>query len=83
MDLGGKAHTVAPKSCRKSEDFSSERTHPAWEYSEFNTKVTISISALIEQRVAVLGTVTRQYNHPVMGEVSLLDVLSLAGGTIV
>jgi hypothetical protein len=52
-------------------------------YSEFNTKVNISISALTEQRVVVLVTATRQDNYPVVGEVSLLDVLSLAGGTIV
>ncbi|MBI3111312.1 MAG: polysaccharide biosynthesis/export family protein [Ignavibacteriales bacterium] len=50
------------------------------QYIQGEFKIGVSISSLTSQRVAVLGAVTRQENYPVVGEVSLIEILSSAGG---
>lgn len=50
------------------------------QYIQGEIKISVSISSLTSQRVAVLGAVTRQENYPVVGEVSLIEILSSAGG---
>ncbi|HWP82721.1 MAG TPA: polysaccharide biosynthesis/export family protein [Bacteroidota bacterium] len=50
------------------------------DYIQGESRITISITSPSNQRITVLGAVTRQDNYPVTAEVSLLEVLSAAGG---
>jgi polysaccharide export outer membrane protein len=51
------------------------------EYIQGNIEVTMTIVSVVAQRVAVLGAVSRQDNYAVTTDLSLLEVLSMAGGT--
>ncbi|MGH2568864.1 MAG: polysaccharide biosynthesis/export family protein, partial [Bacteroidota bacterium] len=51
------------------------------QYIQGEPRVSISVSSPTLQRVAVLGAVVRQDNYPVTGDVSLVEILSTAGGT--
>ena len=50
------------------------------EFVKGEPEVTIGISNPANQKISVLGAVTRQDNYPVTGELSLLEILSTAGG---
>lgn len=50
------------------------------EFVKGEPEITIGISNPANQKISVLGAVTRQDNYPVTGELSLLEVLSTAGG---
>ncbi len=50
------------------------------QYIQGEFKVNVTVSGLTTLRVSVLGAVNRQENYPVNGDVSLLDLLSSAGG---
>lgn len=43
-------------------------------------KLNLDITSIMVQRVTVLGAVNRQDNYPINSEVSLIEVLSSAGG---
>ncbi|MBI3788508.1 MAG: polysaccharide biosynthesis/export family protein [Ignavibacteriales bacterium] len=62
------------------EQFSEQVRAKLSQYIQGDAKIAISISSLTTQRVAVLGAVVRQENYPVVGEVSLIEILSSAGG---
>jgi polysaccharide export outer membrane protein len=51
------------------------------EYIQGEIKLTLSVVTSVAQKVTVLGYVTRQENIPISSEMSLLEVLSAAGGT--
>lgn len=51
------------------------------EFVKGEPEITIGISSPANQKISVLGAVTRQDNYPVTGEISLLEALSSAGGT--
>lgn len=44
-------------------------------------KVSLNITSVVVQKVAVLGEVTRQDNYTIISELSLVEILSTAGGT--
>jgi len=50
------------------------------EFVKGEPEITIGISNPANQKISVLGAVTRQDNYPVTGELSLLEILSTAGG---
>lgn len=50
------------------------------EYVQGDPKITVSISTILNQKISVLGAVTRQDNYPVTSEISLIEILSTAGG---
>lgn len=51
------------------------------EYIQGEIKLTITVGSSVGQKINVLGSVSRQENYSVKTEMSLLEVLSLAGGT--
>jgi polysaccharide export outer membrane protein len=51
------------------------------EYIQGEIKLSVTVMSVMMQKVAVLGTVTKQDNYPVTADMSLLEILTLAGGT--
>jgi polysaccharide export outer membrane protein len=51
------------------------------EFVKGQPEITIGISSPASQKICVLGAVTRQDNYPVVGELTVLEALSCAGGT--
>lgn len=49
-------------------------------YISGEIKINLDITSIMTQRVTVLGAVNRQDNYPVSLEVSLIEILSTAGG---
>jgi polysaccharide biosynthesis/export protein len=62
------------------EEFLSELRTKLSQYIQGNADITVTISSLTKQRVAVWGAVIHQENYPVVGEVSLVEILASAGG---
>lgn len=62
------------------DDFSAFAKKKFTEYVKGEPRLTVSISSPTAQKVAVIGAVTRQDNYAVTSEVSLLEILSSAGG---
>jgi polysaccharide export outer membrane protein len=60
--------------------FTEELRQRLAQYIQGEPRINISVSSPTLQRVAVLGAVVRQDNYPVNGEVSLVEILSTAGG---
>ncbi len=52
------------------------------EYLQGELKITIAILSSVGQRVTVLGAVTRPDNYPIATEINLLELVSMAGGTL-
>lgn len=50
------------------------------EYVQGEPRITVTITSFLNQRISVLGAVTRQDNYEVTAEVSLIEILSTAGG---
>lgn len=50
------------------------------EYVQGDPKITVTITSVSNQKISVLGAVTRQDNYEVTAEVSLIEILSTAGG---
>ncbi len=63
------------------DDFTNALKSKLAEYVKGTPKITVAVSSPTTQKIAVLGAVTRQDNYPVTSEVSLLEILSAAGGT--
>lgn len=63
------------------EQFSDQLRQKLSEYIQGEIKLTISITSTVIQKVAVLGAVTKQDSYPLTADVSLLEILSTAGGT--
>ena len=53
------------------------------EYVQGEAKLTVNVISTVAQRVTVLGAVHKQDNYPVTSDVSLVQTLSAAGGTMV
>jgi polysaccharide export outer membrane protein len=51
------------------------------EYVKGDARIIVSVVSLNNQRVTVIGAVTRQDNFPLMSEASVVEVLSSAGGS--
>ena len=62
------------------DDFSDQVRSRLSEYVQGEAKVTLSVSSPLTQKVTIIGSVTRQDNYPVTAEVSLMEILSTAGG---
>ncbi len=52
-------------------------------YIQGEIKVSMNITSVVVQKVTVLGEVTRQDNYIITSELSLIEILSTAGGTTV
>lgn len=52
-------------------------------YIQGEIKVSLNITSVVVQKVTVLGAVTRQDNYTITSELSLIEILSTAGGTTV
>lgn len=63
------------------DDFSDLIRARLSEYVQGEPRITLSVSSPLSQKVTVLGAVTRQDNYPVTSDVSLVEILSTAGGT--
>jgi polysaccharide export outer membrane protein len=50
------------------------------EYIQGNIQFTLTVTSSLPKKVVVIGAVTRQDNYPLTDEVSLLEVISMAGG---
>ena len=50
------------------------------EYIQGEVRVTVSIVSSIGQRVTILGAVARPDNYPISSQISLLELLTMAGG---
>jgi polysaccharide export outer membrane protein len=70
-----------PAAGATKEQFSDQLRQKLAEYIQGEIKLTISITSTIVQKVAVLGAVTKQDSYPLTADVSLLEILSTAGGT--
>jgi len=62
------------------DDFTRQLKQRLTEYVQGDPKITVSITAVSNQKISILGSVTRQDNYPVTAEVSLIEILSMAGG---
>jgi polysaccharide export outer membrane protein len=62
------------------EEFQEELKQKLSEYVQGEPKMVISIVSSLNQRITVIGAVSRQENYPVITEVSLIEVISAAGG---
>jgi polysaccharide export outer membrane protein len=63
------------------ENFTGHLRRKLSEYIQGDVKLTVTIVSSQVYRVAVLGEVRRPENYPVNGDVSLVEILSAAGGT--
>jgi polysaccharide export outer membrane protein len=63
------------------EQFVKEVRKRLSEYVQGDIQITINILSATAQKVSVIGAVTKQENYPVTSDLSLLEVLSMAGGT--
>ena len=52
------------------------------EYVPGEIKITVAILSSVGQRVTVLGAVTRPDNYPIASEINLLELISMAGGSL-
>lgn len=52
------------------------------EYVQGEIKITVAILSSVSQRVTILGAVTRPDNYPISNEITLLELVSMAGGTL-
>jgi polysaccharide export outer membrane protein len=62
------------------EEFISSLQKRLAEYIQGEIRITVSVLSSLGQRVTILGAVFRPDNYPVSTDVSLLEVLSMAGG---
>jgi polysaccharide export outer membrane protein len=63
------------------EQFSDQMQKKLAEFIQGEVKLTVSVQSTVAQKVAVLGAVSKQENYPVTSDISLLEILSTAGGT--
>lgn len=52
------------------------------EYVKGEIKITVAVQSSVGQRVTVLGAVTRPDNYPITAEMNLLELISMAGGSL-
>jgi polysaccharide export outer membrane protein len=53
------------------------------EYIQGEVKISLTVISAVPQKITVIGAVTRQENYPLTTEVTLLEAISMAGGTTV
>lgn len=63
------------------ENFTIHLRRKLSEYIQGDVRLTVTIVSSQIYRVAVLGEVRRPENYPVAGDISLVEILSAAGGT--
>ncbi len=51
------------------------------EYIQGEVKLSLAVISAIPQKITIIGAVTRQENYPLSNEVTLVEALSMAGGT--
>lgn len=62
------------------EEFISSLQKRLAEYIQGEIRITVTVLSSLGQRVTVLGAVLRPDNYPVSTDISLLELLSMAGG---
>jgi polysaccharide export outer membrane protein len=62
------------------EEFTTQLKSRLAEYIKDEPRLTVSIVNLAGLKVSVMGAVSRQDNYPVVGEVTLIEMLTSAGG---
>jgi polysaccharide biosynthesis/export protein len=62
------------------EEFIAELKRRLAEFVKEEPRVSVSLTSVSGSRVHVMGAVTRQDNYPVVGDVSLVEVITSAGG---
>lgn len=70
-----------PAANQTKENFTASLRKKLAEYIQGDIRLTVTIVGSQIYRVAVLGEVRRPENYPVNGDVSLVEILSAAGGT--
>lgn len=63
------------------EQFTEQLRARLADYIKGEIKLSVSVTTTISRKVTVLGSVVRQENYPVSTNVSLVEILSAAGGT--
>lgn len=63
------------------EQFTERLQKKLGEYIQGEIKLSVTITSVTMQKVAVLGAVTRQDNYSITADMSLLEVITVAGGT--
>lgn len=64
------------------DEFRSSLQKKLAEYVQGEIKITVSVLSSVGQRVTILGAVTRPDNYPVSTELNLLELISMAGGSL-
>jgi polysaccharide export outer membrane protein len=62
------------------EQFTGNLKSRLTKYIKEEPRITVSVVSIAGTKVSVMGAVNKQDNYPVMGEVSLVEILSSAGG---
>ena len=62
------------------EEFISSLQKRLAEYVQGDIRITVSVLSSVGQRATVLGEVTRPDNYPISSEMTLLELVSMAGG---
>ncbi len=62
------------------EEFISSLQKRLAEYVQGEPRITISVLSSIGQRATILGAVNRPDNYPISSEVTLIELVSMAGG---
>jgi polysaccharide export outer membrane protein len=65
------------------EQFTDQMKQKLSVYIQGEIQLSATITSAIPQKIAVLGAVTNQNNYPITTDVTLIEVLSAAGGTTI
>jgi polysaccharide export outer membrane protein len=63
------------------EQFTQQVKEKLSDYIKGDIKLSITVTTMLSKKITVIGSVVRQENYPVVGNVSLVEILSTAGGT--
>lgn len=63
------------------EQFKQQVTTRLAEYITGDVKLSLVVISSIPQKITIIGAVTRQENYPLTNEITLVEALSMAGGT--
>jgi polysaccharide export outer membrane protein len=69
-----------PAAGKTKQEFIADLKKKLAEYIQGDINVTVTVLSSIGQRATILGAVTRPDNYPISSEVTLLELVSMAGG---
>jgi protein involved in polysaccharide export with SLBB domain len=64
------------------EQFTQQLKAKLSDYIKGEIKLTLTVTTTLSRKITVIGSVARQDNYPVIGNVSLVEILSTAGGAV-